>query len=252
MRRTRGRDQVGAEHVLHRPARPQPGQQIAGQALQARRHRRDLVAHDRLEALAHRRFEIGQLEHLDRRLQVAERSAAAFGQAEQQAVAQGLLLEVAGHVVEHQDEAAQRAVDLALARRVVHRSHLHAQQPAGRRAGDELRRRAGRAVAHALADALERVRDQRPVEDGVDRAAEADQLGAAGRRRACSTRPGTGPGRGCCRAGSRRRGCRPRRSGSARPSAPTAGCARPRCRGWPGRPAVRRPAAAARAGAAGH
>ena len=144
------------------------------------------------------------------------------------------------------------AFDFALARRVVHRRHLHAQQLAGRRAGDELRRRAGRAIAHALADALERVGDQRPVEDGVDRAAEADQLGAAGRRRACSTRRGTGPGRGCCRAGSRPRGCTPRRSGSARPSAPTGGCARPRCRGWPGRPAVRRPAAAARAGAAGH
>ena len=72
-----------------------------------------------------------------------------------------------------------------------------------------------------------------PVEDGVDRAAEADQLGAAGQRRACSTAPGTGRARGCCRAGCDRRGCRPRRSGSARPSAPPGGCAPARCRGWP-------------------
>ena len=86
------------------------------------------------------------------------------------------------------------AFDFALARRVVHRGHLHAQQPAGRRAGDELRRRAGRAIAHALADALERVGDQRPVEDGVDRAAEADQLGAAGRPGRARPGPELGPG----------------------------------------------------------
>ena len=121
----------------------------------------------------------------------------------------------------------------ALARRVAHRRHLHAQQLAGRRAGDELRRRAGRAAPQALLDALERVRDELAVEDGVDRAAEADQLGAAGQRRRARQRPELRPGRGCCRAGCGRRGCTPRRSASARTSAPRGGCAPARCRGWP-------------------
>ena len=51
-----------------------------------------------------------------------------------------------------------------------------------RRAGDELRRRVRRAALQPLLHALQRVGHQRAVEHGVDRAAQADQLGAAGQR----------------------------------------------------------------------
>ena len=133
-----------------------------------------------MEALAHRRFEVGVVQHVDRRLHIGERRAAAFGQPEQQAVALRILLEVARDVVQHQHEAADRTVAVVAA---AHRRHLRAQQLAGARGGDELRRRAGDAALHALADVLQRVGDQLAVEHGVDRAAEADQFGAVGQTR---------------------------------------------------------------------
>ena len=53
---------------------------------------------------------------------------------------------------------------------------------AGGRAGHEAPRGAGRAAGDALLDGLERVGDQRAVDDAMDRAAEADQLRPARRR----------------------------------------------------------------------
>ena len=123
-------------------------------------------------------------------------------------------------------------------RAAAHRRHLHAQQLPAARGGDELRRGLRRAALQALLDALQRMRHQLAVEHGVDRAAQADQLGAAGQRGRVATARGTAAARGCCRAGCGRPGCTPPRSASARPSAPPGGCAPARCRGWPRPPAA--------------
>ena len=110
MRRTRGGDQVGAEHVLQRPARPQSARAACAASVRMRPLIAcDLVAHHTAgSARASTRRGRGQLEHFDRCLHVAERGAAALGQSVQQPVARRLLFEVAGDVVEHQHEAAQR------------------------------------------------------------------------------------------------------------------------------------------------
>ena len=114
-----------------------------GQVLDALAHRARLVADHGLEALAHRRVHVGVVEHLHRRLQVAQRRAAAFGEAVQQLVAGRFVLELARDVVEHQHEAVHRRI---VRRGAAHRRHHRAQQLPGRRGGDELRRRLRRAA----------------------------------------------------------------------------------------------------------
>ena len=100
----------------------------------------------------------------------------------QHAVALGLVGEVARDVLQHQHEPGQRG---AVAARVdrAHRRHLHPQQLAGAGAGDELRRRMRGTARQPLLHALQRMRHQGAVEHGVDRPAQAQQLGAAGQRR---------------------------------------------------------------------
>ena len=175
----RRRQQVFAQHVFQRPARLDAFCGVVGQRVQARAHRADLVADHRLEALAHRRFEVGQVEHVDRRLHAGERRAAAFGQREQQRVARRLFFELTRDVVQHQHETGDRSA-VAVVRRTGDCRHLGAQQLAGARGGDELRRRTGHAALPALLDVLQRVRHALAVEHGVDRAPEADQFGARG------------------------------------------------------------------------
>ncbi len=243
----RGGAQVGAEHVLERPARLLRLHGMRAEAVDALAHRTHLVAHDAQEALAGGGVEVLVVEHLDGRLQVAERGAAAFGELLQQAVAQRLVGIVAGDVVEQQHEAVQRggvggpgrsgggrgvagstgvgrrwrrivrlvgalpacfgmrlglrtgrfvrtrlgrAAGIAFASRDgPHRRQLHAQQLPAAAVRDELRRRRRHAALQPLLHALERMRDELPVEHRVDRAAEADQLGAAGQRRRVRQRP---------------------------------------------------------------
>ena len=172
--------EVGTQHVLQRPAGLDVLRAARGQLLDAPGHRPGLVAHDSQEALARRGVEVGVVEHFHRRLQVAQRCAAAFGQALQQLVLRGVALVVARDVVQHQHEAAQgRVGSLAVA----HRGHLRAQQLPALGDGDELRRRRGRTALQPLLDAFQRVRHELTVEHGVDAAAQADELGAAGQRR---------------------------------------------------------------------
>jgi len=128
----------------------------------------------------HRVIEIGVGEHLHGGLQVGQGAAAAFGHAVQQLVAQRLLLELARDVVEHQHEASQHRPG-----HVEHRRHLHPQQLPVAGGGDELRRSA----RHALADGVQRMVHQRPVEHGVDRASQADRCRAVGQ----AHRLGQGP-----------------------------------------------------------
>ena len=106
----------------------------------------------------------------------------------------GLFLEAAGDVVEHQHEAAdvRGAVGRSLAR--LHRRHLHPQQLAGGRGRDELRRRAGRATRHPVADVVQRMRHQVAVEHGVDGTADAHQLRPAGHLRRLRQRLELQPG----------------------------------------------------------
>jgi hypothetical protein len=88
---------------------------------------------------------VGVVQHLHRRLQVAQRRAAAFGQAVQQrsralssAKSRVMLSSISTKPL---IGAGRRPVV-----RRAHRRHLHAQQLAAARGGDELRRRAGRAA----------------------------------------------------------------------------------------------------------
>ena len=174
-----GRDQVRAQHVLQRPACLHALCGAVGQVADALAHRADLVANDTVEALAHGRFQVGVVEHLDGRLKVAERRPAALGQPVQQLVARGFGFEVAGDVVQHQHEAAEDGLLAGLAN-VAHRRHLRAQQlPAGG-GGDELGRRAAGPALQALLDIFQRVGHQLAIEHRVDRPAQAHQFGPAG------------------------------------------------------------------------
>ena len=144
-------------------------------------HGAHFVTDDGVESLARRCIHIVVVEHLDGCLQVAERRAAAFGQAVQKLIPRRFVGEVARDVVEHQHEPVQAGVQRRRDR--AHRRHLHAQQLPTARAGDELRRGVCGAALQALLHALQRVGDERAVEHGVDRAAQADQLGAVGQSR---------------------------------------------------------------------
>ena len=165
-----GRDQVRATHVFHGPA----GFQATGcgqrQILDTFTQRGGFLAHHGQETFAHGVVQIRVGEHVDRRLQVAQRAPAAFGHGVQQLVAQRLLFELARDVVQHQHEAAQHRNGVV----VQHGGHLDAQQLTVAGGGHELRRRLGRAACHALADRVERVVDQLALEDAVDRAAQTD------------------------------------------------------------------------------
>ena len=109
---------------------------------------------------------------------LAERRPARLGELEQLPVAPRLRLVLVGDVVEQQHEAAQRR---SLRRGRAHRRHADPQQVPGRRAGHEPRRGRRRVAPRAMrcSTVSQRVRDQRPVDDAVDRAAEPDQLRAA-------------------------------------------------------------------------
>ncbi len=192
-----GGHEIGAEHVLERPARLQR----LGAACRHRAHllaqAAGFLAHHLQQPRARLGVDVGQVERLHRRLQVAERRTAALGQLVQQAVALRFGGEVVRDVVEQQHEAGECSLEvgsldagsLVAGGLVVggldgaHRRQLHAQQLAALRAGDELGRRMRDAALQALLHGFERMRHQRAVEDRVDRAAEAEQLGAVGERR---------------------------------------------------------------------
>ena len=115
---------------------------VGGQLLDAPAHRGRLVAHDGLETLACRRVEIGVVEQLDRRLQVAERRPAAFGQLVQQrsradssAKSRVMLSSISTKPFSAASDGVSEPPVIA------HRRHLHPQQLPAARAGDELRRR---------------------------------------------------------------------------------------------------------------
>ena len=101
----------------------------------------------------------------------------------QQLAARRLFLEAARDVVEHEHEAAKPVGLRFVLAGIVHGRHLHPQQLAAARGGDELRRRLLRPPRPPVADALQRMRHQALVEHGVDGAPDADQLGAAGQLR---------------------------------------------------------------------
>ena len=88
MRRSRRGDQVGAQHVLERPARLQRRATARGEVARCAGSSRATSSRitprkrSRIAAL-----DVGVVEHLDRRLHVAQRRAAALGQAVQQLVA---------------------------------------------------------------------------------------------------------------------------------------------------------------------
>ncbi len=168
-----GRHQVRAAHVLHRPAGLEAAGGAVGQVLHTGAQGGGLLAHHAQETRVHRGIQIGIGQHLHRGLQVGQGPAAALGHAVQQLVAQGLLLELARHVVEHQHEATQHRP-----RRVEHGRHLHPQQLAVAGGGDKLRRGLGRTARHALADGVQCMVHQRTVEHGVDRAPQADRCRA--------------------------------------------------------------------------
>ena len=144
----RGRHQVGAEHVLERPARLQrPAVLRAASVLQARRScARTSSRTTPQEALARRRRP-GRAARASPpppagcpATRGCLRSVrAAGGRARHRSSKSRVMLS------QHQHEARQLAASSGAGRRIAHRRHLHAQQLAGARAGDELRRRAGAA-----------------------------------------------------------------------------------------------------------
>ena len=168
-----------------------------------------------------------------------ERRPARLGELEQLPVAPRMRLEFVGDVVEQQDEAGE--VPAPSASRRAHGRHAHAQEVARRacrsRSAPTASRRRYR--GDAPLDGLERMGDQAAVDDAVDRTAEA----RSARRRPAPLRRAREPAeqlpaRARCRAGCGRRGCRPPRSGSARPSARRAGRAAAPRRGSPRPPAA--------------
>ena len=188
---SRGRlHEVGAAHLLQRPAGDElPGPAFGG-VVQATTHRACLVARHGEEALAQRRLQAWVLQHLERGLEVGERATLALGELEQQALARAVLLDLARDVLQHQHEARDRGWGLGrhargLARRAdvvggENGGHLRPQQLARGRDRDELRGRLAGAALQALLQILERVRHELAVEDGVDRAPEPDRPGPVG------------------------------------------------------------------------
>jgi hypothetical protein len=169
--------QVGAQHVFQRPARLELAQALVGGLVQAPRQGADLVADHTQEALARGGVEAGVVEQFHRRLQVAQAAALAFGDTVQQLVTRGVLGQVARDVVQHQHEAIERVFGPGLGG--AHRRHLHAQQLAAARGGDELRRRVGGTALQPLLHGFQCVRHQTAVEHAVDAAAQAQRLGPA-------------------------------------------------------------------------
>ncbi|MDT4837766.1 hypothetical protein FQZ97_715070 [compost metagenome] len=176
--------EIGAQHVFQRPAGLEAVGRARFQRPDALAERARFFADDPQEAFAHGGFQIGVVEHVDRGLHVGQCRTAALGERVQHLVFGRLGLVVARDVVQHQHEAAQLdAVGGGLGRLGLHRAHrrhLHPQQLARRRGGDELGRGLARAAQHALLDVLQRVGHQLAVEHAVDGAAQADQLGPAG------------------------------------------------------------------------
>ena len=175
-------DQVGAVHVVEGPARLEGVGEGVGGLLQPAAHGLHLVADHLQEAVFQLGLQVGVFEHLGRGAQIGQRRAAALGDRMEQLVAAGLAFEIAGDVVQHQHEARHRALRIALDG-AHHRRHLHPQQLAGAGGGDEVGQRTRALAADALLDALQGMDDQVALEDQVDRAAQADDLAAAGRAR---------------------------------------------------------------------
>ena len=98
----------------------------------------------------------------------------------QQLVALGFLGHALGHVVEHEHKAGDLGASARHPLAGAHRRHLHAQQLPARHRGDELRRRPGVAFGHGPLNALEGVRQHLALQRRINRAANADQLGAIG------------------------------------------------------------------------
>ena len=174
-----GVEEVGAEHVLQRPAGHQVlrgGGGVGGEAGAEGGH---LVAHHLAELVAARRVEVGVVEHVERHLHGRERRPARLDVLEELPVAAGVHLVVVGDVVEEEDVARRGG---GLGGGGSHGREVHPQQVAGGRAGHEAARGAGRAAGDALLDGFERVGDQRAVDHAMDRAAEADELRPARRR----------------------------------------------------------------------
>ena len=174
----RQRDQVGAMHLLERPARAHVVRAELRPAIDPVAHAQRLLPDHRQEAFAGGRIDVLEVEHLDGRLQIAQRGALRLHHLVELVVAGGLLLEVAGDVLHHQHEA----VDVRRLGPRAHRGQMHPQQLAGRRRGHELGGRPGIAAQQTVAGLLQRVRDQMPVQHRVDRTPQADQFGAARHR----------------------------------------------------------------------
>ena len=124
--------EVGADHLLERPAGHQRRGALPGDLVDPPRHRGHLFLRHAMKALAHGGVQGVVLQHLHRRPQVRERASRRLGQLVQQALARGLLLVVEGDVLQHQHEARDRRRTGILLRLRRHgapdRRHLHAQQ----------------------------------------------------------------------------------------------------------------------------
>ena len=190
--------QVGAQHVLQRPAGFEALRAALRQGGNARAQRTHLFPHHTQKTLAHGGWQVVKAQHVHRRLDVGQRGAAALGQAVQQLVAGGFFGHAVGDVVEHQHKAGDPGGRCTVCRdcsicgtcrrfprfgarlRGAHRCHLHAQQLAALHGGDELCGGARIAPCHRLVDAVKSVHQHLAVQRGVNGAANADQLGAAG------------------------------------------------------------------------
>jgi hypothetical protein len=90
-----------------------------------------------------------------------------------------------GHVLEYEHETGDRQsanLGMVLTVAAEYRRHVRAQQAPGTRRGDKLRRPdelpallASRLVAAGLLQTLERVLDERAIENGVDRTSQPEQ-----------------------------------------------------------------------------
>ena len=167
------------QHLLQWPTRLQRLGRAGGQGINALAHAAHFFLHQVQQLLGQRAIARLLAQLLHGVAHGRQAGAVAFGQAVQHAVALMLLGKALRHIVQQQHKARQRPALLVLLGQ--DGGHLHAQPLARGGVGDKLRHGPARAPGQALANGVQRMLHQAPVQQRIHRAAHADHRALVGR-----------------------------------------------------------------------